>query len=102
MTVREHEGLFCGEDRSDDYEITVGASTPRRFVGLKMEMTWEFENKTCYYVGNTQGGRLSEASGDTVIEGMYADYKVDSLFDTQYVPYGQFDEDLCSGSDIPA
>ena len=101
--MTEHVGLFNGEDRDDDYNITVDASTPRHFVGLKTEVTWEFEKRTCYYVGNSQAGKLSEdeALGDSVIEGEYADYKVDSLFDTQYTPYGQFDENLCNDSEIP-
>lgn len=102
MTVEEHKGEFDGVQRDDDYLITVGAQTPRKFVGIKLEKTWRFSNGTCYYVGNTQGGRLSseEAFGDSVIEGEYTDYIVDSLFDTQYIPFGQFDEDLCNNKSV--
>ena len=54
-------------------------------------MTWKFEKRVCYYVGNTQAGQLAEVSdpNDSVIEGTYNDYKVDSLFATNYV-YSHF------------
>lgn len=82
--------------RSDDYYITVHHpdSDPRSFVGVMMKVTWEFENRTCYYVGNRQAGKLAEVPGDSVIEGDYKDYRVSSLFATSYT-YGRFIEDNC-------
>ena len=78
VTVTPHNGDFGGVQRTDDYVITVDHpdSPPRSFVGLRSEVTWEFEKRVCYYVGNTQAGQLAEVSdpNDSVIEGVYSDY----------------------------
>ena len=67
---------------------------PRSFVGLRGEVTWEFEERVCFYVGNSQAGELAEVSdpedNDPVIEGTYLDYKVDSLFSPDYT-YSHFE-----------
>ena len=98
VTVSSYTGLFGGEDRTDDYIITVDhpQSDPRSFVGLKYSVTWEFEKRVCYYVGNTQAGKLAEVSdpNDSVIEGDYTDYKVDSLFATDF-KFSHFDVSRC-------
>ncbi|CAI8023710.1 hypothetical protein GBAR_LOCUS13830, partial [Geodia barretti] len=100
VTVSSYTGLFGGAERSDDYVITVDhpQSDPRSFVGLKYSVTWEFEKRVCYYVGNTQAGELSEVSdpnpNDSVIEGDYTDYKVDSLFATDF-KFSHFDGNRC-------
>lgn len=97
VTVEEHTGFFNGQDREDDYNITVHypGTEARSFVGLKLELTWEFEERVCYYVGNRQGGVLAEVTGGPVIEGEYTDYKVTSIFATSFT-YSHFDEDQCS------
>ena len=96
-TVEEHVGPFNGVERNDDYDITLhySDSPDRTFVGLKVNVTWEFEHRTCYYVGNGQAGTLAEVAGSSVIEGDYVDYKVDSLFETEFSPFGQFMEAYC-------
>ena len=97
-TVEEHNGLFNGVERDDDYNITLHYSdyTHRSFVGLKMNVTWEFERRTCYYVGNIQGGPIGELEdSNSVIEGDYMNYKVDSLFETEF-PFSQFMESYCN------
>ena len=101
MVVTEHSGLFRNENRSDDYDIFING---RVLVALKMNVTWEFEQRVCYYVGNVQGGPLSiaEAISDSVIEGEYTDYRVNSLFDPilHDSSFGQFNEELCDTSTI--
>ena len=96
--MTSHTGLFGGEQRTDDYVITVDhpESEPRSFVGLKSDVTWEFENRVCYYVGNTQAGKLAEVDdpNDSVIEGEYTEYKVETLFSTAF-KYSHFDEGNC-------
>ena len=61
---------------------------PRSFVGLKNGVTWEMERRPCYFVGNGQGGKLSKEEiadpNDSVIEGRYTDYIVESTFATDY------------------
>ena len=89
VAVSSHNGEFGGEQRTDDYVITVDHpdSPPRSFVGLRYSLTWGHEGRVCYYVGNPQGGPLREVSdpNDSVIEGVYSDYKVDSLFATDFI-----------------
>lgn len=96
MEVNEHTGLFNNETRNDDYDVIINGRT---IVALKMNVTWEFEQRTCYYVGNVQGGQLAanEAISDTVIEGDYTHYKVNSLFDPELYNsvFSQFSEELC-------
>ena len=75
---------------------THAEADPRSFVGLKSDITWEFERRVCYYVGNTQAGKLAEVSepNNSVIEGVYSDYQVESLFATG-LTYTHFNEDRC-------
>ena len=75
-------------------------SDPRSFVGFKYNVTWESERRVCYYVGNRQAGSIFEVAGDPavndpVIEGNYKEYKVNSLFATDF-KYSHFDETQCS------
>lgn len=105
VTVEEFTGLFDNVQRSDDYVITVRhPKTPSRsFVGLESAVTWEMERRPCYFVGNGQGGKLSEDEvappdpNDSVIQGRYIDYIVESLFATKY-DYSRFNEDFCSSA----
>ena len=87
-------GVFC----DDDYIITVNypGTPPRRFVGLRYSVTWEFEKRPCYYVGNSQAGPLGETvdPNDSVIEGTYRDYEVNSLFSPDF-EFSHFDKTQC-------
>ena len=98
ITISSYTGLFNGEERTDDYIITVRhpEAPSRSFVGLKSNVTWEFEKRVCYYVGNKQAGKLAEVSdpNDSVIEGDYTEYKVASLFATGF-KYSHFEEGGC-------
>ena len=105
VTAQEFTGLFENEMRNDDYVITVRypGGTPRRFIGMLSDVTWEFEKRPCYFVGNGQGGKLSREEvappdpNDSVIEGHYSDYAVDFLFSTGY-KYSRFNDDRCTNS----
>ena len=67
-------------------------------------MTWEFEHKPCLYVGNSQAGPLGEEDvdpNDSVIEGSYVDYRVDSMFSSNFT-FSYFDEEACEPSVLPS
>ena len=59
------------------------------------------ERRPCYFVGNGQGGKLSKEEisepNDSVIEGRYTDYIVESTFATDY-KYSHFDERKCNSA----
>ena len=60
-------------------------------------MTWEFEERPCLYVGNSQAGPLGERDvdpNDSVIEGSYMDYRVDSMFSSDF-KFSHFEETRC-------
>ena len=85
--------------RDDDYIITVNypESPPRQFIGLGASVTWEFERRPCLYVGNSQAGPLGETvdPNDSVIEGTYKYYEVDSMFSPDFV-FSHFNETNCT------
>ena len=97
--MEPYTGDFGGAQRNDDYVITVNhpnSDKPRSFVGLMANVTWEFEQRVCYYVGNGQGGEISEVAkpNDPVIQGEYSEYKVGSLFSAGFM-YSNFDDARC-------
>ena len=71
-------------------------STPRSFVGIASTVTWEFEKRPCLYVGNSQAGPLGEdvVPNDSVIEGVYGDYEVDSMFASNFT-FSHFEDSRC-------
>ena len=84
----------------DAYIITFthpDAPGPRRFVGVRSRWTWEKRYELCLYVGNRQAGPLYEVENpnDPVIEGVYTDYRVTSLFGTEY-RFSHFDSSRCT------
>ena len=87
-----------GETTENYFEVTVRypGSDERRFVALRLSVTWEFEKKPCLYVGNSQAGPLGEVvdPNDSVIEGTYKDYIVDSIFSPVF-KFAHIDEDNC-------
>ena len=96
VTVEEFTGEFGDEQRDNDYIITVRypGTPPRSFVGIESSVTWE---RSCYFVGSWQAGPLVEVSepNDSVIEGVYSDYIIESLFATSYT-YSHFLEGRCT------
>ena len=62
----------------------------------KYSMTWDHHHKTCYYVGNSQGGpEKSRDQLESVIEGSYKDYMTNTLFDTNF-KFAKFEDKVCS------
>ena len=83
--------------RSDTYAITVNYPNQRRqFVGVLHQVTWELDFRQCLYVGTKLGGPIGEVShpNDPVLQGVYQDYKVDSIFGTAF-EYGHFNDSRC-------
>ena len=80
--MEEYTGLFNGEVKDNDYLITVKGPPPqieKCFVGIRSTVTWE---------------SLDPGVNDAVIEGVYEEYEVDSMFSPYYM-YKKFNEDLC-------
>lgn len=68
----------------------------RHIPARKYTMMWDHHHKTCYYVGNSQGGpEKSRNSLESVIEGSYKDYETEGLFDTAF-KYGKFNNEVCT------
>ena len=65
-------------------------------MALRSSVTWEFEKKPCLYVGNSQAGPLGEevGSNDSVIEGTYKDYIVESIFSPNF-KFAHIDDENC-------
>ena len=99
VTVEEFTGECGDEQRDNNYIITVRypGTPPRSFVGIESSVTWELERRPCYFVGSGQAGPLAEVSepNDSVIEGVYSDYIIESLFATSYT-YSHFLEGRCT------
>ena len=69
----------------------------RSFIAELYERTWDNTRSQCLYAGNSQGGRSIEFAAnytDSVIEGHYTHYRVDSRFDANF-QYKKFDESRC-------
>ena len=82
------------------YTVTVEPedSPARSFLGEFYHLKWDKSREDCLYVGNAQGGPTSEFDdpNDSVIEGHYRDYIIESgdLFETTY-KYNKFEDDRC-------
>lgn len=87
-------------DINNLWVITVtppNGSPTRRFVGELYERAWDNSRSPCLYAGTSQGGaavEFNEAFRDSVIEGHYSHYRVDSRFATNF-RYERFDESRC-------
>ena len=59
-------------------------------------MTWESEQGPCLYVGDSQAGPVGvdEDPDDSVIEGTYQNYEVNSIFSSDFV-FSHFEEYRC-------
>ena len=81
------------------YNITVTnpstlddeVSQSRSFLGRRLPRTWDNTPQTCFFVGDSQGGPRYEDGEeyDSVIQGDYTEYIVDSLFTTEF-EYARF------------
>lgn len=86
----------------DDLNYYVVKVTPadgdvREFVGHLYDVSWDFTPIPCIYAGNRNAGPVYEFDdpNDSVIEGNYTEYEVNSLFDTQFT-YRQFEDSRCT------
>ena len=83
------------------YTVTAHKNNKQQsFIGELRSFTYDGEEEHCLYVGDGQGGALIQPNykGDnnnTLIEGEYWQYKVDTSFDSHFM-YSQFDENRCS------
>lgn len=77
--------------------LTTPGSEPRSFTGWLYNLTWEFEEGPCLYVGNRQAGPIYEVRNpnDEVIASLYSDYRVQSAFSEENYDFGMFDESRC-------
>ena len=75
---------------------------PRAYTGWLYDLTYEFEEGPCFYVGNRQGGPIYDVTdpNDGVIEKIYSDYKVESAFSEENYAFGLFSEDRCAAAEI--
>ena len=75
----------------------------RSYTGWLYDLTWEFQEGPCLYVGNRQAGPIYEVMdpNDNVIEDRYKNYKVDSAFSEEGFDFGIFMEERCDISVMP-
>ena len=67
----------------------------RLVPAFEYDLTWDHSTKTCYYVGNKQGGpEKTQDPTESVIEGRVIDYKTGSLFGIEF-EYTKFDNSIC-------
>lgn len=80
------------------YEITVHppSSPTRSFVGELYHRSWDQRGVRCFYAGDSNGGPYSEfqSPADSVIEGIYSEYRVSGLHQTEF-KYSQFSSNFC-------
>ena len=64
----------------------MNGSPVRSFLGDLFPRSWDNTRENCMYVGNGQGGPGGEFDElpDSVIQGRYTDYIVDSMFETDF------------------
>jgi hypothetical protein len=90
--------------RDDRFTVAVAhPSCPRRvFTAILQSTDWEFNRNPCFYAGNQQGGPIREVEepNDSVIEGDFLDYRVESAFDTNF-RFSRFVNDKCNPLVIP-
>ncbi len=103
IQVQPYTGPVKEGVNGDSYYVITTShpdEPPRSFVGWLWQVTWEKKKEYCLYAGNRQAGPLYEILDDTVnspvIFGKYADYKVDTPYDTDF-SYSHFNESECVG-----
>ena len=81
------------------FTITVNPvdSQQRRFVAEFYDQVWDTTPGVCFYVGSNQAGPIGEIDepNDSVIQGVYSDYRVSGLFDSEYM-YSRFNDLRCT------
>ena len=79
------------------FNVTVDhpQAPARTFIADLYHRTWDKTLKPCLYSGNSQGGPISEAMGDSVIEGEYFEYEVTGTVFGQTFKFNRFDPRNC-------
>ena len=81
------------------FVITVNPmdSQQRRFVAELYDQVWDTTLGVCFYAGSIQAGPVAEIDepNDSVIQGVYSDYHVSGLFDSEFM-YSQFSDSRCT------
>lgn len=97
VELGEYTGVAPDELKYYTVKVSPPGGSVREFVGHLYDVTWDFTPIPCVYAGNRNGGPVAEFDdpNDSVIEGNYIQYEVDSLFSTEFV-YDRFDTSRCS------
>ena len=100
VDILEYNGNYSKPVNST-YLVTVDhpdhSSPPRSFIAELHPATWDRKRIQCLFAGNAQGGSINEVDvpNDHVIEGIYSDYEVSGLFETDF-QYNKFEDDKCA------
>ena len=90
--------LIDGSPAVNLYVVNItSGNEPRGYAGWFHDLTWDFEEGPCVYVGNRQGGPIHEVESPSgsVIESNYKDYQVSGAFSEEGYPFGMFAEEMC-------
>ena len=109
VSIAPYTGLLRDNSQAEGrfvINITTSGSDPpvqRSYTGWLYDLTWEFQEGPCLYVGNRQAGPIYEVMdpNDNVIEDRYKNYKVDSAFSEEGFDFGIFMEERCEISVMP-
>lgn len=97
--ITPYEGqLLGGKPASSWYTVSITtAGHSRKYSGYIYSLDWEGDSVPCLYVGNNEGGPVSEAAGEEsgVIDGSYRDYVVGGPFSEENYVFGIFKEEKC-------
>lgn len=103
VRVSPFAGVLRGRGSAEGrYTVNLtrpGSTRVASFTGFFYDLTWEFEEGPCLYVGNRQGGPIYEVRepNDRIIEGSsYKDYIVPGLFSERDYTFGRFNNSLCN------
>lgn len=90
--------LTDGSEANNMYIINITTnSRSRSYVGWFYDLTWDFGEGPCLYVGDRQAGPIHEVMepNDGVIESMYKDYLVSDAFSEDGYVFSMFKEERC-------
>lgn len=95
MDIAQYTGLLWdGSPALDQYVVSFTRPISNQdvsFAGWLFPLTWELKRGPCLLVGSYQAGPTYrvENTNDSVIEGVYTEYEVDGLYETDF-RYSEF------------
>lgn len=95
--ISQLDSRYYNTDNLQVITVTPPSGVTRRFVAELYKRSWDNSRTQCLYAGTSQGGAAVEFNTlykDSVIEGHYSHYKVNSRFETNFA-YERFDETRC-------